>query len=62
VKSHPFHILVPKEPVNLWEKLKRLASSKRRTIKQEVMLALESHLKANGSLSDSEIRKINRGD
>lgn len=61
MNNHPFHILIPRKPVDLWEKLRRLASSKRGTIKREVMLAIETHLKANGVLSDAEIKKINRG-
>lgn len=58
MKTHPFHIHVPKEPVNLWEKLKRLASRNRRTYKQEAMVAVENHLAANGLLTDTERKKL----
>lgn len=58
MKTHPFHIHVPREPVDLWDKLRRLASKERRTLKQEALLALENHLKQSGMLTESESKKL----
>jgi len=52
---HPFHILVPREPVDIWEKLKQLATRNRRTIKEEVLLAIEDRLKSHKILKDKTI-------
>lgn len=57
-KPHPFHIHVPTWPVDLWAKLRRLAAVSRRPIKEEALIALEEHLKANSLLSDEEIEKL----
>lgn len=45
--SHPFHIHIP---ADLWDKLRRLARVvNRRTIKEEALIAIENHVKANES-------------
>ena len=41
---HPFHILVPPD---IWEKLRKLAAQNRRTIKEEVLMAVEDRLRAH---------------
>lgn len=55
---HPFHIHVPTWPVDLWAKLRRLASVSRRPIKEEALIAIEDHLKANNLLTEKEIKQI----
>ncbi len=55
MKSHPFNIHIPIEPVDLWGKLRRVASLNKRTIKAEAMIAIERHLQSEGELSNSEI-------
>jgi hypothetical protein len=57
-QPHPFHIHVPTFPVDLWEKLRRLAKANRRTLKEEALVALESHLANNGLLSAEERKKL----
>ena len=57
-KPHPFHIHVPTWPVDLWGKLRRLASVSRRPIKEEALVAIEDHLKANNLLSDKELEDL----
>ena len=57
-KPHPFHIHVPTWPVDLWAKLRRLASVSRRPIKEEALVAIENHLKANDLLSDKELEDL----
>jgi len=56
--SHPFHIHVPTSPINLWDKLRRLASINRRPLKEEALIAIEAHLKQNGQLSQKEARQL----
>lgn len=55
---HPFNLYVPTSPVDVWGKLKRLASLNHRTIKAEAMIAIERHLQAEGELSNAEIAKL----
>lgn len=55
---HPFHIHVPREPVDLWEKLRRLAAKNERKIKQEALVAIKNHLQTHGMLSDKEIERM----
>lgn len=57
-KPHPFHVHVPTQPVDLWEKLRRLAARNRRTLKEEALLAIENHLQAAGMLTESEFKKL----
>ena len=57
-KPHPFHIHVPTDPVDLWAKLKRLASVSRRPIKEEALIAIEEYLKVNNLLTSKEIEQI----
>jgi hypothetical protein len=57
-KDHPFHIQVPTWPVDLWAKLKRLASVSRRPIKEEALIAIEDHLRANNLLTEKEIEEL----
>jgi hypothetical protein len=59
-KPHPFHIHVPTWPVDLWAKLRRLASVSRRPIKEEALIAIEEHLKANDLLNDKEIEELRK--
>jgi hypothetical protein len=59
-KPHPFHIHVPTWPIDLWSKLRRLASVSRRPIKEEALIAIEDHLKANDLLTESEIEQLRR--
>jgi hypothetical protein len=55
---HPFHIHVPREPVDLWDKLKRLAAREQHLLKVEALNAIVAHLKTNGLLTESEIKKL----
>lgn len=55
---HPFHIHVPTDPVDLWEKLRRLAKANRRTLKEEALVAIENHLKQNSLLSEAEQKRL----
>lgn len=57
-KPHPFHVHVPTWPVDLWAKLKRLASVSRRPIKEEALIAIEDHLRANDLLTEKEIEEL----
>lgn len=57
-KGHDFHFQIPKWPVNLWEKLRRLAQANRRTIKQEALIAIEGHLQRNELLTEDELKKL----
>jgi hypothetical protein len=57
-RPHPFHIHVPTWPVDLWAKLRRLASVSRRPIKEEALIAIEEHLKANDLLTNKEIDQL----
>jgi len=57
-KPHPFHIHVPTWPVDLWAKLRRLASVSRRPIKEEALIAIEEHLKTNDLLTGREIEQL----
>lgn len=59
-KTHPFHIHVPREPVDLWEKLRRLAAQNRRPIKEEALLAIENRLEAAGLLTSAEIDRLSQ--
>lgn len=59
-KPHPFHIHVPTSPVDLWAKLKRLASVSRRPLKEEALIAIEDHLKANDLLTEKEIEQLRK--
>lgn len=55
---HPFHIHVPREPVDLWDKLKRLAAREQHLLKVEALNAIIAHLQSNGLLTEQEIKKI----
>ena len=57
---HPFHIHVPTKPIDLWDKLRRLAKTNRRTIKEEALVALENHLRSNAMLTEAEEKRLNR--
>lgn len=57
-RPHPFHIHVPQAPVDLWDKLRKLAAQNRRLLKEEALLAIENHLKSAGLLTDEEIKKM----
>lgn len=59
-QPHPFHIHVPTRPVDLWAKLRQLASTSRRPIKEEALIAIEEHLKANDLLSEKEAEELRR--
>jgi hypothetical protein len=57
-KPHPFHFWIPREPVDLWDKLKQLAAREQRLLKVEALNAIIAHLKANGLLTEAELRKL----
>lgn len=59
---HPFHIHVPREPVDLWDKLKRLAAREQHLLKVETLNALITHLQAEGMLTPAEVKKLQSGD
>ena len=62
MKSHPFNLYIPTQPVDIWGKLKRLASLNKRTIKAEAMIAIERHLQNEGELTNAEIGLLLQGD
>lgn len=56
--THDFHIYIPKQPVDLWAKLRGLAKQQRRTATEEILIAIEKHLQSNNQLTDREIKKM----
>lgn len=61
---HPFHIHIPRRPVDLWAALKRCARRNERTFRGEALVAIKAHLIQSGVLSEEEIRLLReyRGD
>jgi hypothetical protein len=58
MKTHPFHIHVPRAPVDLWDKLRKLAAREQHLLKVEALNAIIGHLKAKKMLRDKEFAQI----